>query len=140
MFGIRSTAVFTALLGVSLSLTACAPPATADANAAYCASSAAAQAEVVKLKAMVTSDKATLDTIANQRAAVYTANKVVAKDAEKLAEEVRKEVIAADAAFDSAIMAIPGEATVPEAAAAYQEAVKAWEAAVAAIRSKVGCK
>ncbi|MGB7962949.1 MAG: hypothetical protein WCF12_08345 [Propionicimonas sp.] len=91
---IRSTAVLAVVFGVSLSLAGCAPPATGEANAAYCASSAAAQ----------------------------------------------KEVLAADAAFDQAIMAIPGEATVPEAAATYQEAVKAWDAAVATIRSKVGCK
>ena len=126
-------------LGLAISMTACAP-ATADANAAYCTSSAAAQSEVAKLKTMVTSSTATLDQIAAQRDAVAKANVTVNKDAEKLADEVKKEVIAADNAFYQAVRAIPSSATVPEASAAYQAAIKDWDQAMLSIRSKVGCK
>lgn len=138
MSRIRSIALGLAALGLALSLTACAP-ATTDANAAYCASSAAAQAEVAKLKTLVTSDTATLDQIAAQRDEVAKATKAAAKDAEALADEVKKEIVAADNAFDQTVIAIPGDATVAEASATYQEAVKAWDTAMLSIRAKVGC-
>ena len=136
---IRSFALGLAGLGLAMSMTACAP-ATADANAAYCASSAAVQSEVAKLKAMATSSTVTLNDLSAQRNEVAKANAAAAKDAEKVGDEVKKEVVAADNAFDQAIKAIPGSATVSEASAAYQAAIKDWDQAMLSIRTKVGCK
>ena len=115
-------------------------PATADANAAYCASSAAVQSEVAKLKAMATSSTVTLNDLSAQRNEVAKANAAAAKDADKVGDEVKKEIAAADNAFDQAIKAIPGSATVSEASAAYQAAIKDWDQAMLSIRTKVGCK
>jgi hypothetical protein len=52
---------------------------------------------------------------------------------------VKADIKAADDAFDDAIAAIPGDATLSEAAAAYQAAIDAWDAAVASIRTDAGC-
>jgi hypothetical protein len=139
MSRIRSFALGVASLGLVLSMTACAP-ATTDANAAYCTSSAAVQSEVVKLKTLATNSSATLDQLAAQRNEVAKAATAAAKDAEKLGDEVKKEIIAADNAFDMAIKAIPGSATVQEASTAYQAAIDAWDKAMLSIRTKVGCK
>jgi hypothetical protein len=136
---IRSFVLGVAGLGLALSMTACAP-ATADANAAYCASSAAVQSEVAKLKAMATSSTVTLNDLSAQRNEVAKANAAAAKDAEKVGDEVKKEIASADNAFDQAIKAIPGSATVSEASAAYQAAIKDWDQAMLSIRTKVGCK
>jgi len=136
---IRSFALGLAGLGLAMSMTACAP-ATADANAAYCASSAAVQSEVAKLKAMATSSTVTLNDLSAQRNEVAKANAAAAKDAEKVGDEVKKEIASADNAFDQAIKAIPGSATVSEASAAYQTAIKDWDQAMLSIRTKVGCK
>jgi len=126
-------------LGLAMSMTACAP-ATADANAAYCTSSAAAQAEVAELKTMVSAKTATLDEISEQREEVSRAVASADRDAEKVGDEIRKEIIAADNAFDQAMRAIPGDATVEEASAAYQAAINEWDQAMLSIRAKVGCK
>ena len=101
---------------------------------------AAVQTEVAQLKATATSSTATLDQIAAQRKEVAKATQAAAKDGEKLGDEVKKEIIAADNAFDAAIRAIPGSATVEEASAAYQAAIDNWDKAMLAIRAKIGCR
>jgi hypothetical protein len=89
---------------------------------------------------MATSNTATLNDISAQRNEVAKANTAAAKDAEKLGDEVKKEIIAADNAFDQAVKAIPGNATVQEASTAYQAAIAEWDKAMLSIRTKVGCK
>lgn len=126
-------------LGLATLMTACAPQ-TAGANAAYCASSATVQSEVAKLKALATNNTTTLNQLAAQRNEVAKANAAAAKDAEKLGDEVKKEIVAADNAFDRAIKAIPGSATVQEASTAYQSAIADWDKAMVSIRTTVGCK
>jgi len=135
----RTFAVGLVGLGLALSLAACVPD-PAAANAAYCTSLGAVQTEVAQLKATATSSTATLDQIAAQRKEVAKATQAAAKDGEKLGDEVKKEIIAADNAFDAAIRAIPGSATVEEASAAYQAAIDNWDKAMLAIRAKIGCK
>jgi len=135
----RSFAIGFAGLGLAVSLTACTPN-TASANAAYCTSLGAVQTEVAQLKATATSNTATLDQIAAQRKEVAKATQAAARDGEKLGDDVKKEIAAADQAFDAAIKAIPGSATVQQASAAYQAAIDNWDKAMLAIRAKVGCK
>ncbi|MGB7979948.1 MAG: hypothetical protein WCF36_04040 [Candidatus Nanopelagicales bacterium] len=126
-------------LGLVLSLTACSSDDTAETNAQYCTSSAAAQAEVAELRTLVTGGEATIDDVKAQVQAIGTATATAAQDAADLADAVKADIKAADDAFDDAIAAIPGDATLSEAAAAYQAAIDAWDAAMASIRTNAGC-
>ncbi len=130
-------------LGLALSLSACssasdAAEETAQDNAVYCQSAAEAQAEIAALESLIASD-ATLDQVRDQRDKAVAALKTARDDADDLAESVRNQIDIADEAFDDAMATIPGDATVSQAAAAYNEAIKAWNAALLGIRSDVGC-
>lgn len=139
MSGIRSLIVALAGLWLALSLTACAPATTVDANSAFCQSSAVVQAEVAKLKSLVTSGTATTDQVEEQREVVQKAAEAMATDAAKLGDTVAKAVSAVEQAFDQALRAIPSDMTIDEAAPAYQAAIIAWDAAMVGLRATVGC-
>ena len=136
----RTITVALAGLGLALSLSACSSNEdTTEANAQYCTSSAAAQAEVADLKTLVTGGEATIDDVKAQVESISAATATAAEDAGDLADSVKADIKAADQAFDDAIKAIPGDATLSDAAAAYQSAITAWDAAMVSIRTEVGC-
>ena len=136
----RSITATLAGLGLALSLSACSSSDdTAETNTQYCTSSAAAQAEVAELRTLVTGGEATIDDVKAQVGAIGTATATAAEDAADLADAVKADIKAADQAFDDAIKAIPGDATLSEAAAAYQAAMDGWDAAMASIRTEAGC-
>lgn len=127
-------------LGLALSLTGCSSDDdTTETSAQYCTSSAAAQAEVAELRTLVTGGEATIDDVKAQVEAIGTATATAAQDAADLADAVKADIKAADDAFDDAIAAIPGDATLSEAAAAYRAAIETWDAAMASIRTDAGC-
>ena len=138
----RTTRTITATLaglGLVLSLSACSDGDTAEASAAYCASSAVVQGEVADLKTLVSGGQATIDEVQTQVQAIGAARVQALGDAADLAESVRNDIKAADDAFDKAVAAIPGDATLSEAADSYQAAIDAWDAAMASIRTEAGC-
>ena len=136
----RSITATLAGLGLALSLSACSSSDdTAETSAQYCTSSAAAQAEVAELKTLVAGGEATIDDVKAQVESIGTATATAAEDAADLADSVKADMTAADKAFDDAIKAIPGDATLSDAAAAYQSAITAWDAAMVSIRTEAGC-
>ena len=136
----RSITATLAGLGLALSLSACSSSDdTAETSAQYCTSSAAAQAEVAELKTLVGGGEATIDDVKAQVESIGTATATAAEDAADLADSVKADITAADQAFDDAIKAIPGDATLSDAAAAYQSAITAWDAAMVSIRTEAGC-
>ena len=136
----RTITVTLAGLGLALSLSACSSSDdTAETSAQYCTSSAAAQAEVAELKTLVTGGEATIDDVKTQVQAIGAATATASKDAADLADSVKADIKAADDAFNDAIGNIPGDATLTEAAAAYQAAIDAWDAAMVSIRTETGC-
>lgn len=127
-------------LGLALSLSACSSDDdTAETSAQYCTSSAAAQAEVAELRTLVTGGQATIDEVKAQVQTIGAATATASEDAGDLADSVKADITAADEAFDDAIAAIPGDATLTEAAAAYQAAIDAWDASMVSIRTEAGC-
>ena len=136
----KRTAAAVAGLGLALSLTACSSSAdTAGTNAAYCQGAATVQTEVASLRALITGGDATVDQVQEQRDAIASAVQDAQKQAESLADSVQADIKAADDTFDAALQAIPGDATLPEAATSYAAAIRAWDASVEAIRTEVGC-
>lgn len=125
-------------LALALSLSACSQD-TAESNEAFCSSAAATQSEVDQLEAMVSDGTSTRDQIEIQYGSVTASAKNMLLDASDLAEAVQTDLKAADEAFADAIAAIPDDATVAEAATAFQAAIQSWNAAAASIRSEVGC-
>lgn len=135
----RRVTVTLAGLGLVVSLASCSSDDTAGANAEYCTASATVQSEVATLKTLVTSGDATVEQVNEQRQAIARANAEAQGKAGDLGAAVRADIQAADKAFEDAIAAIPGDATIPEAADLYRAAVDAWDEAIRGIRSEVGC-
>lgn len=136
----KRTAAAVAGIGLALSLSACSSSGdTADTNAAYCESAANVQTEVASLKTLVTGGSATVDQVQEQRDVIASAVQDAQKQAESLADSIQADVKAADDTFEAALQAIPGDATLPQAAASYAAAIQAWDASVKAIRTEVGC-
>lgn len=121
-------------------LTACSTTDTTTQNEQYCASAATLQTEMTKLKAMVTGGQATLNDVEKQVKTVESAYRTALDQAEDVPDAVRSEIQSAYASFVKAVNAIPGTATVSEAADSYEAAVTAYEAELAKIRTEVGCK
>jgi ABC-type transporter Mla subunit MlaD len=136
----KRTAAAVAGIGLALSLSACSSSGdTAETNAAYCESAANVQTEVAALRTLVTGGDATVDQVQEQRDAIASAVQDAQKQAGSLADSVQADIKAADDTFDAALQAIPGDATLPQAAASYAAAIQAWDASVKAIRTEVGC-
>jgi uncharacterized protein YukE len=122
---------------LALALSGCASD-TADANQEYCDAVASAQSEMTQLKTLIT-DRATADEIRDQAQSVRDAADQARSGADSLSETIRGDIEAANEAFDKAVDDIPGDATLVQAAAQYQDAVRAWEESVQQIRTEVGC-
>ena len=136
----KRTAAAVAGIGLALSLSACSSNGdTAETNAAYCESAANVQTEVAALRTLVTGGDATVDQVQEQRDAIASAVQDAQKQAGSLADSVQADIKAADDTFDAALQAIPGDATLVQAAASYAAAIQAWDASVKAIRTEVGC-
>ncbi len=140
MIRARAITATVATLGLALSLASCSSGEdTAEGSEEYCTSSAAAKAEVAELRTLITGGQATIDDVKTQVRAIGSATAAAAEDAAGLADSVKADIKAADDAFDAAIADIPGDATLTEAAAAYQSALEAWDAALLSIRTEAGC-
>jgi hypothetical protein len=124
---------------LALALAGCSSESTEDANQAYCDAVATAQAEAAELRSLITGGGATVEDVQAQVDTIRDAAQEASDAAGSLSDSVRADIEAADEAFDSAIEAIPGDATLAQAAVQYQAAVSAWDAAVAQIRTEVGC-
>lgn len=124
---------------LALALSGCSSNSTADTNQAYCDAVTSAQSEVSQLKSLITGGDATLDDVRSQADAVRDAADQAGSGADSLSESVRADIAAANEAFDKAVGDIPGDATLVQAAAQYQDAVRAWEESVQQIRTEVGC-
>ena len=136
----KRTAAAVAGIGLALSLSACSSSGdTAETNAAYCESAANVQTEVAALRTLVTGGDATVDQVQEQRDAIASAVQDAQDQAGSLADSVQADIKAADDTFDAALQAIPGDATLVQAAASYAAAIQAWDASVKAIRTEVGC-
>lgn len=169
MITLRATARLTAAPGLALSLSACSstsdtatessapasPTSSATSSAAsptssatssvgaaseaFCTSSAALKTELGDLRTLVTGGGVTAEELQAQRAELATAGDQTRTDAQALDTAVRAEVLAAQEAFQTAIFAIPADATgVPEAAA-YVAAAAAFGTALDGIDDQVGC-
>lgn len=113
---------------------------TATQNEQYCTSSTTLQAELAKLKTMVTGGQATLNEVQDQVKTVEKAYDTTLNEAKDVPDAAQAEIQSAYTDFVKAVNAIPGTATVDEAAAAYNAAVAAYDTALLKIRTDVGCK
>jgi hypothetical protein len=162
MFTFRKTAGVAAALALALSLSACssssdtaaetpaasAPAASAPAsptssvgaaNEAFCTSSAALKTEIENLRTLVTGGSVTVEALQAQRDAIKTAGEQAKTDAQTLDAAVQAGVTGAQAAFQTAIDAIPADQTGLKEVAAYTAAAVVFAKAVDAIDNEVGC-
>ena len=158
MTTLRKAAGLAAVLGLALSLSACSsstesatessapasPTSTATssvgaATEAFCTSSAALKTELADLKTLVTGGGVTVDALQAQRAELATAGDQARTDAQSLDAALQAQVAAARTAFQTAIDAIPADATGVKEAAAYVAAAAAFGVALDAIDDQVGC-
>jgi hypothetical protein len=162
MFTFRKTAGVAAALALALSLSACssssdtaaetpaasAPAASAPAsptssvgaaNEAFCTSSAALKSEIENLRTLVTGGSVTVEALQAQREAIKAAGEQAKTDAQALDAAVQAGVTGAQAAFQTAIDAIPADQTGLKEVAAYTAAAVVFAKAVDAIDNEVGC-
>lgn len=138
MFTTRAAAA-AAGIGLALSLSACSSSASVeDTNAAYCEGAAKVQSQLDELVTLIDNGAPTT-AIKDQRDLVESAIQANSVPLSQLTNSVQTELEAANDAFNDAIEAIPEDATPAEAASSYKAAVEAYEAAVAAVDSEVGC-
>ncbi|MGB8019780.1 MAG: hypothetical protein WCF04_00965 [Candidatus Nanopelagicales bacterium] len=130
----------TAGLVLVVGLSACSSTDTTTQNEQYCTSATTLQTELTELTTMVAGGEATVNDVEKQVTAVESAYRTALDQAEDVPDAVRSEIQSAYATFVKAVNAIPGTATVAEAADAYKAAVVAYEAELAKIRTEVGCK
>jgi hypothetical protein len=136
----RGIAAVVAAVALSAGLAACSSSTTPEqANAAFCTDVTALQAQTAKLQAMVIQGSSTLSDVQAQGAEVAKAFDQTKESASDVAGNTAAELQAADKAFDDAIDAIPSDATVEQAKAAYTAALVQYTAAVASAKSDVGC-
>lgn len=140
---VKSAALSMVGLGLVMSMAACssasdAAEETAADNAAYCQSSAAAQAELSSLRTLILED-ATVDQVIDQRNTAVDAISDAQQDAVELSDSVRLEIQIADEAFDEAVGEIPGDSSVSDAADSYNAAIDDWDTSLLSIRDGLGC-
>lgn len=159
MIALRKSIGLAAALGLALTLSACSsstdtatdsasatasPASTATssagaANEAFCTSAAALKAELADLRSLVTGGSLTVDALQAQRAELSAAGDQVKADTQSLAAEVQAQVVAAQTAFQTAVDAIPADATGVKEAAAYAAAAAVFVTALDAIDVQAGC-
>ena len=126
-------------LGVGALLLAGCTESVEEASGDFCSNLDTLEAELASLESLVAGD-ATLDDIDVQRDAVRDAYDATAASADDLEASVSSE---ADTAYDSyqdAVDAIPGDATVTEAAPAYATAARGYLASLSTIAVDAGCE
>ena len=166
MITFRKTAGVAAALALALSLSACssssetatetpaasAPAASAPASPsptatssvgaaseAFCTSSAALKTELGNLQTLVKGGSVTVEALQSQKDALKTAGEQAKTDAQALDAAVQAEVTAAQAAFQTAIDAIPADQTGLKEVAAYTAAAVVFAKALDVIDNEVGC-
>jgi hypothetical protein len=162
MVTFRKSAGVAAALALALSLSACssssdtaaetpavsAPAASAPAsptssvgtaNEAFCTSTAALKAELGNLQTLVKGGSVTVEALQSQRDALKAAGEQAKTDGQALDAAVQAEVTAAQAAFQTAIDAIPADQTGLKEVAAYTAAAVVFAKALDAIDNEVGC-
>jgi hypothetical protein len=110
-----------------------------EASGDFCSDVDTLEAELASLESLVEGD-ATLDDIEAQREVVREAYDATVSSGGDLDEAVSSE---ADAAYDSyqeAVDAVPGDATLSEAAPEYASAVQDYLASLAMIATDAGCE
>jgi hypothetical protein len=161
MIMFRRSAGVAAALALALSLSACSsssetatetPAASAPASAApsptssvgaaneaFCTSTAALKTELGDLQTLLTGGSVTVDALSTQKDAVKAAGEQATTDAQAIDAAVQAEVTAAQAAFQTAIDAIPADQTGLKEVAAYTAAAVVFGKALDAIDNEVGC-
>jgi hypothetical protein len=110
-----------------------------EAGGDFCSNLDTLEAELASLESLVAGD-ATLDDIEAQRDVVADAWQDVEDSAGSLDEAVSNEADSAYDAYQDALGAVPGDATVTEAAPQYAAAVQAYVADLATIAVDAGCE
>jgi hypothetical protein len=110
-----------------------------EASADYCTSVDNLDAELASLASLVSGD-ATLDEIQAQRDAVSGAYDETTAAAGDLEESVSSAAESAYGDFQDAVDAIPGDATLTEAAGQYADAARQYAASLATVAADAGCE
>lgn len=136
----RSRLVLAGAVGVSaaLALAGC-TESVEEASADYCSSIETLESELESLRSLVGGD-GTLDDIEAQRDAVGEAFDASAEAAGDLEESVSAAASSANEEFQDAVAAIPGDATLTEAAGQYAAAARQYLASLATVASDAGCE
>lgn len=119
-------------------LAGCTSPTVDEASADYCERLETLQDELMTMRDVVTSD-GTVDDLAAQRDVVREAYQATQEAADELAGTVASSADEAAATFEDAIDAIPGDASLSEAAGAYSAATEAYIEDLAGIASDADC-
>ena len=136
----RQLAAVVVAVALAAGLTACSSAQSPEeAKAEFCTDLAALQTQTTKLQAMVIQGSSTLSEVQAQTAEVAKAFDETRESASDLSGTTLADLEAADKAFDEAIAAIPADATVDQAKAAYTAALLQYTAAVVSAKSNAGC-
>lgn len=133
----RTAAVLVGI-GVVLSLSGCSSTDTAEANAAYCEGSAAVQAEVDAMAALIESGSS-VDLVKAQWNQVQAAIEANSVPLSQLSEAAQDDISTAYDTFTSAVEAIPADLPISEAAPQYDAAIEGLSTDIAAVQDEVGC-
>jgi hypothetical protein len=135
--GVRRAAAALAATTLALTLIGCADS-VEETSGDYCSDVDTLQSEVASLESLVASD-ATLDEIDAQREAVSDAYDATTGSAGDLDEAVTSAAESAYGDFQDAVSAIPGDATLSEAAEQYAAASRAYTSSLETIAADAGC-
>lgn len=122
----------------TLGLAACSSPTVDEASTGYCDRLDSLGAELATMRELVASD-GSVDDLAAQRDVVREAYLAAQEAGDTLGSAVSDAADTAAATFEDALDAIPGDASLSEAAAAYATAADAYVAELASIGSEAGC-
>ena len=134
----RQLAAIVAVVALGVSLSGCSSD-PAEANAAFCTSAAELKVETTKLQTLVIEGNSTLADVQAQADKVEAAYNETLEAGEDVAENTVSDLQAAYKTYEDAIKAIPADATVDQAKAAYRAALTDYLAAVAKAQSTNGC-
>ena len=136
----RQLAAIVAVVALGLTLAGCSStPDSEEANTAFCTNAAELQVETTKLQALVIEGNSTLADVQAQADKVEAAYNETIEAGEDVAENTVSDLEAAYKTYEDAIAAIPSDATVDQAKAAYRAALTDYLAAVAKAHSTNGC-
>jgi hypothetical protein len=137
-FGVVRAGTVTAVAAVvALGLAGCSQS-VEEASGEYCADLDALRGELSSLTSLVGGD-ATVEQLQEQRDAVSEAYDAVVSRGDDLDQAVSTEADQAYQAYQDAVDAIPGDASLTEAAPQYAAAVQAYLADLESIADQAGC-